>query len=150
MKYLHLDAVIGLCMLLFCFFFYSLEAEMPKDPALFPRLILVALGAFSLFILGGGLIKSLHARNRGEAVTRFFVEGLRGPLTIYAGVVAYVALIPVLGFFAATSLATAFFMMYFGYRSYVKALMVLLSINAFIYLLFVWQLKIFLPTGLLV
>ncbi|MFG7339547.1 tripartite tricarboxylate transporter TctB family protein [Stutzerimonas stutzeri] len=150
MKYLHLDAVIGLCMLLFSLIFYSLAADMPKDPALFPQLILITLAAFSLFIMVAGLIKSTRARARNEAAVRFFEGGLRGPLTAYAGVVAYVALIPVLGFFTASSLATAFFMGYFGYRSYLKALIVLVFINAFIYLLFVWQLRIFLPTGLLI
>lgn len=150
MKYLHLDTVIGLCMLLLCSFFYALTTDMPKDPALFPQLILVALAAFSLFISIAGLIKTIRARNQNKAVESFFNAGLRGPLTAYAGVVAYVVLIPVLGFFVATSLATAFFMGYFGYRSYGKALIILVSTNAFIYLLFVWQLRISLPTGLFI
>ncbi|WP_417777468.1 tripartite tricarboxylate transporter TctB family protein [Stutzerimonas xanthomarina] len=150
MKGLHPDTVIGLCMLLLCLYFYSVTANLPKDPALFPQIILVALAAFSLFILVAGLLKTIRARKRNEQVVGFFEDGLRGPLTAYAGLVVYVALIPVLGFFTATSLATAFFMGYFGYRSYIKALIVLVSINAFIYLLFVWQLRILLPTGLLI
>lgn len=150
MKCLHLDTVIGLCLLLFCLNFYSVTADLPKDPALFPQIILVALAAFALFILASGLVKTIRARNENKQVVHFFEDGLRGPLMAYAGLVAYVALIPVLGFFTATSLATAFFMGYFGYRSYIKALIILVSINAFIYLLFVWQLRILLPTGLLI
>jgi hypothetical protein len=55
-----------------------------------------------------------------------------------------------LGFFVATSLAMIFFMNFFGYRSYFKVLVISILFNSFIYLLFVWQLKISLPTGLFV
>ena len=41
-------------------------------------------------------------------------------------------------------------MLLFGMRSYIKLLLVLIGINVFIYLLFVWQLKIVLPAGVLI
>jgi hypothetical protein len=61
----------------------------------------------------------------------------------------YAFLIEFLGFFSATSLASVFFMLFFGLRSYVRILMVLVGLNVFIYILFVWQLRISLPSGLL-
>ena len=59
-------------------------------------------------------------------------------------------LVDFLGFFAASSLASVFFMIFFGLRNPIRILLVLIGLNAFIYGLFVWQLKIGLPTGILI
>lgn len=41
-------------------------------------------------------------------------------------------------------------MIFFGLRNPIRILLVLIGLNAFIYGLFVWQLKIGLPTGILI
>lgn len=149
MKNIHSDTFIGMVMLLVSAYFYSLTTAMPEGPAVFPKLILLILMALSLVIMSQGLIASYQAKLKGHAVERYF-QKIRGPATIYVALCLYVALIEVLGFFAASTIASAFFMAFFGIRSYTRILMVLTGINVFIYLLFVWQLKIALPSGMLI
>ena len=148
MKALHSDALIGLAMLVFSILFYSLSAQMPSDPAVFPKLILTTLILFSLFITWSGASKTWAAKKQGVKHTPIF-EHIRGPLVTFIALCLYIAFINILGFFAASSIVAIFFMIYFGVRSYVQVMLVLLIMNTFIYLLFVWQLRIALPTGLL-
>ena len=148
MKALHSDLVIGLVMLLFSIAFYSLSAQMPADPAVFPKLILVTFAVFSLFIVWTGIAKTLASKKQGTQHLAVF-ENIRGPIVTFVALCIYVALISVLGFFVASSLTAVFFMLYFGVKSYLQVLLVLVIMNTFIYMLFVWQLRISLPTGLL-
>lgn len=67
MKALHSDLVIGLVMLLFSIAFYSLSAQMPADPAVFPKLILVTFAVFSLFIVWTGIVKTLASKKTGDS-----------------------------------------------------------------------------------
>jgi hypothetical protein len=149
MKKLHLDVYIGLVLLAASGYFYFLAHGMPADPALFPKLILVILMALSCVICGTGVLETVRARHESRPVKQHF-PALKGPATVFIALCVYAALIEVLGFFAASTAASAFFMVLFGLRSYVRILLVLVGINAFIYALFVWQLKITLPAGLLI
>lgn len=148
MKALHSDALIGLAMLVFSIIFYSLSAQMPYDPAIFPKLILTTLIVFSLFIIWSGIAKTRAAKKQGIKHRPIF-EHIRGPIITFIALCLYIALINTLGFFTASSIIAIFFMFYFGVRSYIQVMLVLLIMNTFIYLLFVWQLRIALPTGLL-
>ncbi|MDN7133519.1 tripartite tricarboxylate transporter TctB family protein [Halomonas sp. MC140] len=148
MKALHSDALIGLAMLIFSIIFLILSAQMPSDPAVFPKLILTILIIFSLFITWSGVSKTWAAEKQGVKHTSIF-QHIRGPLITFIALSLYIVLISILGFFTASSIVTIFFMIYFGVRSYVQVMLVLLIMNTFIYLLFVWQLRIALPTGLL-
>lgn len=148
MKTLHMDVPIGLAMLLFSITFYSLTMMIPADPAVFPKLILSVLGLFSLLILVSGISKTRAAQKASVNSTPVSTH-IRGPAVTFTALCIYLALISVLGFFTASSLAAIFFMLYFGLKSYVQMFFVLVLMNTFVYLLFVWQLRISLPTGLL-
>lgn len=149
MKKVHLDAVIGFVLLIISGYFYIVSSNMPADPALFPKLILASLALLSVYIFLTGVIKTVHSI-KCQLESDGFLNRLRGPLTTYLAAVVYAICIPVLGFFVATSIACMFFMYYFGYRSYIKSLGVLVALNTFIYVLFVWQLKISLPEGIFI
>lgn len=149
MKTLHIDVVIGLAMLLFSILFYSLSTQMPAGPAVFPKLILAILFVFSLLIVRTGVSKTLSAKKEGLKNMPIFVHA-RGPAITFIALCFYLALINLLGFFTASSLAAIFFMLYFGVKSYIQVLLMLILMNTFVYLLFVWQLRISLPTGLLI
>ncbi|MGO1871116.1 MAG: tripartite tricarboxylate transporter TctB family protein [Halomonas sp.] len=148
MKTLHSDVLIGLAMLIFSIIFLTLSAQMPSDPALFPKLILTILIIFSFLITWSGVSKTWAAEKKEVKQTPVF-KHIRVPLVTFIALCLYIALINILGFFAASSIVAIFFMIYFGMRSYVQVILVLLIMNTFIYLLFVWQLRIALPTGLL-
>ncbi|GAA0410547.1 hypothetical protein GCM10009133_18840 [Cocleimonas flava] len=149
MRNIHLDTFIGLLMLLVSAYFYYLAQNMPPEPAEFPKLVISILIVFSLVIMSKGVLLTLRAKKNGTIVDHYF-ERIRGPMAVYLGLCVYVGLIELLGFFTSTTIASAFFMLLFGMRSYIKLLLVLIGINVFIYLLFVWQLKIVLPAGVLI
>ncbi|MDQ7734875.1 tripartite tricarboxylate transporter TctB family protein [Halomonas sp. SpR1] len=149
MKTLHIDVVIGLAILLFSIVFYSLSAQIPADPAVFPKLILSILALFSLLIIWTGVSKTLSAKKERLKNIPIFKHA-RGPAVTFIALCVYLALINLLGFFTASSLAAIFFMFYFGVKSYIQALLVVILMNTFVYLLFVWQLRISLPTGLFI
>lgn len=115
---------------------------------MFPKLILSVLGLFSLLILASGISKTRGPLKANVNSAPIFTH-VRGPAVTFTALCIYLALISVLGFFTASSLAAIFFMFYFGLKSYVQMLFVLVLMNTFVYLLFVWQLRISLPTGLL-
>lgn len=149
MRNIHIDVYIGLGLLLLSGFFYSVANGMPPDPAQFPKWILAILIAFSLAIGLFGVKETIACRREGRAVKKHF-EKINEPTIVFVGICTYAALIDFLGFFTASSLASVFFMLLFGLRSYVRILLVLIGLNAFVYALFVWQLKISLPSGLLI
>jgi len=149
MRNIHLDTFIGLLMLVVSGYFYSLTQEMPPEPAEFPKIVLIILMIFSLVIMSKGILLSIRAKKKGLIVEQYF-DKIRGPMVVYFALCIYVVLIELLGFFASTTIASAFFMLLFGMKSYTKLFLVLIGINVFIYLLFVWQLKIVLPSGVLI
>ena len=149
MRNIHLDTFIGVIMLLVSGYFYSLTQEMPDEPAEFPKLVLIILMVFALVIMSKGILETLRARDQGQIVQQYF-EKIRGPAIVYIALCLYVFLIEFLGFFTASTIVSAFLMVLFGMRSYIKLFLVLIGINVFIYLLFVWQLKIVLPSGVLI
>lgn len=149
MKNIHLDTFIGLLIFLVSGCFYYLTLDIPPEPAEFPRLVIIILMVFSLVIMSKGVLLSVRANKKGLIVERYF-ERIRGPMVVYFSLCVYVLLIEFLGFFTSTTIASAFFMILFGMRSYKRIFFVLSGINVFIYLLFVWQLKIVLPSGILI
>jgi len=149
MKNIHLDTFIGMFLLIVSAFFYFLTVQMPDDPAVFPKLVLLVLIVFSVVIMFKGITKTIEAKRDGLMVESYF-EKIRGPASVYIGLCVYVFLIQLLGFFVASSMSSVFFMVLFGIKSYLKIFLLVIGINVFVYLLFVWQLKIALPTGLLI
>lgn len=146
MKSLHIDVLIGLALLAFSILFYSISTQMPSDPAVFPKLILTTLTVFSLCITWSGVAKTLIDKKKGIKHDLSF-KYIQGPAVTFIALCFYLVLINILGFFAASSIAAIFFMLYFGVKSYINMTLVLIIMNTFIYLLFVWQLRISLPTG---
>lgn len=149
MKRIHLDVYIGATLLLAAGYLYSVTMGMPDGPAMFPKLLLIILMLFSGLILTQGVLASQHARRDNRTLPSFFPR-VSGPMVVFAVTVGYVVLIDVLGFFSATTLASALFMVLFGLRRAGQIALVTLGINLFIYALFVWQLRIALPGGLLI
>jgi len=149
MKNLHIDIYIGILMFLTSTYFYTLTLEMPKDPATFPQLILTVLIVFSIIVFSKGCITTIKSKKSNSKIDRYLNDSGR-PLILYIAIVLYVIFISLIGFFTASTIASAFFIVFFGVRDLRKIILVLFGINIFIYALFVWQLKIYLPTGLFI
>lgn len=149
MKNLHIDIYIGILMFFTSTYFYTLTLEMPQDPATFPQLILTVLIVFSIIVFTKGFITTIKSKRANNKIDRYLNDSGR-PLVLYISIVLYVISIDLIGFFTASTIASAFFIVFFGVRNLRKIILVLLGINVFIYALFVWQLKIYLPTGLFI
>tara|TARA_R110001583_G_scaffold195469_1_gene374005 strand:+ start:3094 stop:3543 length:450 start_codon:yes stop_codon:yes gene_type:complete len=149
MKNLHIDIYIGILMFFTSTYFYTLTLEMPQDPATFPQLILTVLIVFSIIVFTKGFITTIKSKRENNKIDRYLNDSGR-PLVLYISIVLYVISIDLIGFFTASTIASAFFIVFFGVRNLRKIILVLLGINVFIYALFVWQLKIYLPTGLFI
>lgn len=149
MKNLHIDIYIGILMFFTSIYFYTLTLEMPQDPATFPQLILTILIVFSVLIFTKGFMTTKKVQKTKEKIDRYFNRSKRS-FILYISIVVYVISIDLIGFFTASTIASAFFITFFGIRNLKKIILLLLGINLFIYALFVWQLKIYLPSGLLI
>lgn len=148
MKTINNDITAGLVLFFSSLMLYTVTNNMPTGPAIFPKIILATLAGLAFIVFSSGLQKTIKAVKNHTENTRVFENSL-SPFVTYLSICLYVGLIGVLGFFSASSIAAIFFMLYFGANSYLHVFLVTLCINSFIYLLFVWQLRISLPTGIL-
>ena len=71
------------------------------------------------------------------------------PMACLLGVIGYVSIIKITGFFVASTIFTLVFMWLYGMRSVKKMVAVTLGMDLFLYVLFVIQLKVQLPQGIL-
>jgi uncharacterized membrane protein YidH (DUF202 family) len=144
MKKIHSDIYISIAMLIFSISLLSMALGMPEGPSKFPKIILLFLVIFSVYIFITGLKKTLKQSDTGKKFLNF-----KYPMTTFLIILAYVILIDFLGFFSSTTLFVAAFMFYYNVRKYHVVFMCLLGVNLFVYALFVWQLNIQLPSGIL-
>jgi hypothetical protein len=146
---IHVDVWLGLILMGFSAFFLAESTKIiPVRSAQFPRF---ALGLFFLlaallFIMG--VIKVVKKSDIGDV--RVDWKNVVGKAHIvYAMIVAYVVLFILTGFFPATIIFCPCIMLYYGIRK-VKILFLVTAILAlFVYLLFVVQLRVMLPVGIL-
>ena len=135
---LNRDRVAGVILLLICTALFYEGWHYPADSRIFP------LGLLT-FLMGGAIM--MIARP-GRAP-----KGERGdPKKVFLTTllcVAYVALVEVVGFFIATSIFMAVFMAMLGLRKPLVYIAAIVGVNLGLYLLFVWQLKVPMPEGIL-
>lgn len=140
-------------MMAFSAFFLVLTGTFPKQSAYFPRFFTLTLIALSAFIVWGGFKKSARlgqgtaAETDERPITR---RELALPMAGIAVMVCYIAAIPLLGFFVSTGLFMLAGMWLLKIRSIPMMLLSTLGLEAFIYLLFIVQLKLNMPSGLLI
>jgi uncharacterized protein with PQ loop repeat len=149
-KQIHHDVYIGLVMLFVSLVALIKALPMPENAAQFPELMIVILIAFSLWITYQG-IKKTQLINSGKAKKDDTIsfEKTKMPLISFVIVVIYTMLIEVLGFFASTTLFVAAFMYFYKIKDLKKIIITLVGLNAFIYFLFVIQLNVPLPKGII-
>ena len=102
----------------------------------------------ALFILLGVILIVVSLINAkkpgGNEVT---VKEFKNPVLMFLIMCVYVFLMTTLGFFPATLLFMPAGMLFMGYRKPVPIICVTVGMNAFIWLLFVYVLKVSLPKG---
>ncbi len=153
----HQDVFIGIVMVIISVLLYAKSSTMPEGAAQFPTIILTLFSIFGLVITIGGVGKTRAANSKQaeepkiadsrEEVLSF--SKIKMPFVSILIVAAYVILLSVLGFFVATSIFIIGFMMFYRVRSWKKIFLTVFCIDLFVYLLFIIQLNVPLPKGLL-
>ena len=149
---IHHDLWIGSLMCLVSAVLLMQTGKMPSGAAQFPKVILGCFIAFGLWIVYKGIAKTLLLRKGfGEKVKDKPLElrQMARPMACLLGVIAYVAIIKITGFFVASTIFTLMFMWLYGLRSVKKMLVITFGMDVFLYVLFVMKLKVQLPEGIL-
>lgn len=102
----------------------------------------------ALFILLGVILIVISLINAkkpaGKEVT---LKEFKNPMIMFAIIVCYAFLMTVIGFFPATVLFMPLAMIYMGYKRPLPVICVTIGMNLFIWILFVYSLKVRLPRG---
>ena len=136
------DLVIGLITVALGVFMWMQTAAFTDDSKQFSRFVL------ALFILMGAILCVLSIVNAKkptgkEVKAKEFVN----PLIVFAMIVAYAFLMTTIGFFPATLLFMPALMIFMGYRRWLPMICTTIGMNLFIWVLFVYSLKVRLPKG---
>lgn len=150
----HYDIFIGLFMVLISIGMYILTFDMPKGAARFPQAILVLFAFFGLLVIYSGIKKNAslnntQADNAKQNEKSLILSELKLPMITLFIIIIYVMVMNLFGFFISTAVFIMGFMYYFRIRSWRVIILNALGVNIFIYLLFVLQLKVPLPKGIL-
>ncbi len=146
------DGIIGCLLLLLSLWLYRHTAEIPRPPFVplgldfYPRMLLGLLGGLSLALVGADLLGRRGLPKQRLAV-RMHLAPYRDVLLTYLLFGGYVALIPILGFRAATVPFVAVLAWCLGPKTLRHALLSLLVVA--VHVVFEGYLRLLLPRGIL-
>lgn len=138
------DLVIGIITVALGVFLWiqTVVEKMEPQSESFSRFVL------GIFILLGVILIVISLINAkkpaGKEVT---LKEFVNPMIMFAIIVVYVLMLNVLGFFPATLLFMPAAMIYMGYKRPIPMICVTIGMNLFIWVLFVYSLKVRLPRG---
>ena len=128
-------------------YFFIAGSAMPRTASLFPKIMALLVVGLSLAMVVQAFSAARKQAKAPEAPSPK-LHILR--TTVYIVLIAaYIFLIPRLGYFIATPLFMMVSYLYLRATGFLKALLISLGFCIFIYLLFVWFLKLPIPMGYL-
>ena len=132
------DRVAGVVILLVCTGLFYEGWHYPTESKVFPLglLIFLMIGAVIMIARPAKALEKEQGDNKKVYLTVILC-------------VAYVSLVDFIGYFVATALFMTAFMAMVGLRSIRLYVATIIGINLGLYLLFVWQLKVPVPMGIL-
>lgn len=125
-----------------------------SEAAMFPRGLIYLLFLMSILIIIGGIRKA----KQSEDETKTDVDTEQRPMNstqikntvlTLSLVILYAFMIYTIGFFPATTVFITLFLLYMGVKNWKPYVFTVIGLNLFIYLLFVVQLNVRLPMGIL-
>ncbi|MCM3088618.1 tripartite tricarboxylate transporter TctB family protein [Bhargavaea ginsengi] len=150
MKRLHQDVYVGLLIFAVALIFFVQSFGFPEGANIFPYYIFGLLGVFGLIIAFMGFKKSdLSKVKEGPVKDEINFSMIKLPLAGFLIIVLYTLMIQFLGFFVATSIFITLFLLFYKVKKPILMIALVIGVNVFIYLLFVYQLNVRLPGGLL-
>ncbi len=132
------DRIAGAVLLLICTGLFYEGWRYPADSRLFPLglLTFLMIGAIVMIVRPAAAPKGERGDPKKVILTTLLC-------------VAYVALVEFIGFFVATAIFMTVFMAMLGLRKPLVYVAAIVGVNLGLYLLFVWQLKVPMPPGIL-
>ena len=144
------QVVAGLVIMAFAAVLFAFSFEFTGDAAWWPRAMLGLLFALGLVLTVRATRHTAAGDREGdEEGAPLSTVVATAPMLTLIGVAAYVGLLEVIGFFPSTILFLLGFLWFSGVRNVISMLALVLVLNAFIYFLFVAQLDVQLPFGML-
>ncbi|WMJ76883.1 MULTISPECIES: tripartite tricarboxylate transporter TctB family protein [unclassified Sedimentibacter] len=137
-----IDFFSGLAIIAFSILLFSMTGNLPAQSSLFPKALSVLFGVLGLMLVfNGRKINNSEEKNPSFGNKEMWIGlGL---------IITYIVLMNVTGFFTATALFIIAFMLVNKVRSVIKIGVTVVALNIFIYFIFVAQLNVPLPQGLL-
>lgn len=132
---------------MFSIIFLVQALHFPDQVGFWPSLVLALMLIFSLIVTGMGVYKTIQTR-KGKA-DYSNPEMKRFPLIVLATIAIYVFCMEKIGFFVSTAVFLPCEMLLFGQRKVWPIILSTVVVLAFLYFLFVVQLNVYMPNGLL-
>jgi hypothetical protein len=131
-------------------FLYQKAISFPLGGDIFPKFIIFVLMALAVIMIAERYYKKDTTGEETDKKSEEVNANKFQPYIIYLFVLVYLICISWLGFFTSTILFLPLVMIYFGFRDFKTIIIPTVIILLFIYLLFVRELHVPLPTGILV
>lgn len=149
-KKLNQDVVAGALLIFAAAVLVVRTFGIPKGGALWPRIVLALLVLLAALVVVRGIRITRRGKDTHEGEgARLTVQLVTSPLLVVMLTVAYLVLVTLVGFFPATVAFLAGYLWYAQVKDWKVYVAVIGGVNAFIYLLFVLQLNVQLPPGLI-
>lgn len=146
-KFISNDIIIGALGAVASIVFGLQALQFPGASKYFPSFCLFALMVFSFFLVIEGITRTVRVREGKADYTAS--EAKRKPYILMACVALYVVCVERIGYFVSSLVFMPCCMYFFGQRKFKLMVAVTVGILAFLYWLFVYQLNLNLPSGIL-
>lgn len=139
------DVYIGALLIIFSLFFLWQTMKIEKinsSAAIFPKIALSLMLFFSIIIFILGIKNTLKPQNSSQDLEIDW-KVCKNPLTVAFITMLYLVLFNYIGFFFASAIYIPILMLFYGIRSIKTIIITDISLNLFIYFLFVIVLKFY-------
>ena len=138
------DLVIGVIALAIGIVMFIGTKDFPAITQLYCRIVLIIL-----MVIGFAMILTSVINAKKPGPQEVHLKEWINPLIIFAFVLVYVFMIDKIGFFVSSAIVMPAIMVFMGYKKPLPMILTTLGTLGFIYILFVTQLKLRMPQGLL-
>ena len=135
LKLLHQDVYISLVVYVAIIFLLSVSVKLTGDSAVFPTMLLVAIGMLNTVILVKGIIKTKSMKLENSTIINpIRMEIIKVPLIVFMFAVGYVIMFTLTNFFIATPIFMIGLMKYYKIKSWKMIILVTVIFNLLIYI----------------
>ena len=133
-KSIHQDVFISIVVYAVLLFLFTVSIKLPKDSAIFPKMLIVALGLLNTSVFIKGIKKSKEMMSEDSAmINNIRWEVIKVPLIVFLLVVGYVAIFKLTNFYIATSVFLIGMFKFYKVKSWKVILFVTALFNVIVY-----------------